>query len=203
MSGGELGAGAVRAQELSAAEYDVLEIADHYTMLARMVHRAWRDGMLEQGREVAPHRMAWESLGFQDQSLDVFIGREVAREAFRLLTSLTHSEQPDLARENARLVAECAGLRAQAEAEREMAEALVGEIVRDFAVYRQRTETPRPADWETWTEARRERYAASQARTFYMAGCAESEATVRAFQEACAAIAQASAEGQGAPGGAG
>lgn len=118
MSGGLL--------EPTAAEYDVLEVADHYVMLARMVHRSWRDGMLEQGREVASHRMAWESLGFQDQSLDVFIGREVAREAFRLLGSLTALEQPVLACRVLEMEATIAAQSAQLAASARQAEAVAG-----------------------------------------------------------------------------
>jgi hypothetical protein len=34
------------------------------------VHAAWRDGMLAQGREVAPERMAWDTLTQQDRDLD-------------------------------------------------------------------------------------------------------------------------------------
>jgi len=36
----------------------------------RAVHAAWRDGMLAQGREVAPERMAWETLPLIDRHLD-------------------------------------------------------------------------------------------------------------------------------------
>lgn len=49
------------------------------TRLAQEVHGAWRDGMLEQGREVAPERMAWETLSEQDKALDRYIGARLAK----------------------------------------------------------------------------------------------------------------------------
>ena len=39
-------------------------------LTGRDVHAAWRDGMLAQGREVAPERMRWETLSEQDRELD-------------------------------------------------------------------------------------------------------------------------------------
>ncbi len=36
----------------------------------RAVHAAWRDGMLRQGREVAPERMTWDTLDQRDRDLD-------------------------------------------------------------------------------------------------------------------------------------
>lgn len=47
-------------------------------LLARVVHAAWRDGMLAQGREVAPNRMKWETLSEEDQALDICIAENVA-----------------------------------------------------------------------------------------------------------------------------
>lgn len=46
--------------------------------LAREVHAAWRDGMLAQGRDVAPHRMTWETLSPEDHALDAYIADRVA-----------------------------------------------------------------------------------------------------------------------------
>jgi hypothetical protein len=48
-------------------------------VLAREVHAAWRDGMLAQGREVAAHRMTWETLSADDHALDAYIAERVAR----------------------------------------------------------------------------------------------------------------------------
>lgn len=36
----------------------------------QLIHRLWRDGMLAQGRHVAPERMAWETLDQRDRDLD-------------------------------------------------------------------------------------------------------------------------------------
>lgn len=47
------------------------------TIDGRAVHRAWRDGMLEAGRRVAPRRMAWDTLSEQDKELDEFIARRL------------------------------------------------------------------------------------------------------------------------------
>jgi hypothetical protein len=47
--------------------------------LAQEVFEAWRDGMLRQGREVAPERMNWWTLSKQDQELDEYIGERLAR----------------------------------------------------------------------------------------------------------------------------
>jgi len=47
--------------------------------LGREVHAAWRDGMLQQGREVTAERMAWETLSEQDHALDRYIGERLAR----------------------------------------------------------------------------------------------------------------------------
>jgi len=49
------------------------------TRLAQEVHAAWRDGMLEQGREVAAERMDWETLSEQDKALDRYIGQRLAK----------------------------------------------------------------------------------------------------------------------------
>lgn len=38
-----------------------------------VIWKAWRDGMLAQGREVAPERMAWETLDQRDRDLDAGI----------------------------------------------------------------------------------------------------------------------------------
>jgi hypothetical protein len=46
--------------------------------LAREVHAAWRDGMIAQGREVAPERMEWETLSDHDRDLDRYIGERMA-----------------------------------------------------------------------------------------------------------------------------
>lgn len=46
--------------------------------LAREVHAAWRDGMLAQGRDVAPHRMTWETLSPEDHALDAYIADRLA-----------------------------------------------------------------------------------------------------------------------------
>jgi hypothetical protein len=43
----------------------------------RDVHREWRDGMLAQGRVVSPERMSWETIGYQDQSLDAGIAERL------------------------------------------------------------------------------------------------------------------------------
>jgi hypothetical protein len=47
--------------------------------LGREVWAAWRDGMLEQGREVAPERMDWDTLSEQDRALDRYIGERIAK----------------------------------------------------------------------------------------------------------------------------
>ena len=52
------------------------EPKDH--LLARAVHAAWRDGMLAQGRPVAPNRMKWETLSEEDRVLDMCIAENVA-----------------------------------------------------------------------------------------------------------------------------
>lgn len=49
------------------------------TRLAQEVHAAWREGMLAQGREVAPERMSWETLSDQDKLLDRYIGIQLAK----------------------------------------------------------------------------------------------------------------------------
>lgn len=55
------------------------EVAHPQTQaLARMVHAAWRDGMLAQGREVPTKRLRWESLSKQDQALDCCIAEQMA-----------------------------------------------------------------------------------------------------------------------------
>jgi hypothetical protein len=45
------------------------------------IWRAWRDGMLAQGREVAAERMAWETLPERDKALDAAIEREAVEAA--------------------------------------------------------------------------------------------------------------------------
>jgi hypothetical protein len=49
------------------------------TRLAQEVHAAWRDGMLDQGRQVAPERMMWDTLSEQDKALDKYIGARLAK----------------------------------------------------------------------------------------------------------------------------
>lgn len=49
------------------------------TRLAQEVHAAWRDGMIDQGREVSAERMTWETLSEQDKALDKYIGGRLAR----------------------------------------------------------------------------------------------------------------------------
>lgn len=39
----------------------------------REVHTLWRDGMLAQGRQVAPERMSWDTLDTKDRWLDHII----------------------------------------------------------------------------------------------------------------------------------
>lgn len=46
-----------------------------------VIWRAWRDGMLRQGREVAPERMSWETLPERDKQLDAEIERALAAPA--------------------------------------------------------------------------------------------------------------------------
>jgi len=48
--------------------------------LAKVVHRSWRDGMLQQKRHVAPERMKWEKLSPEDQALDRCIAEQVVLE---------------------------------------------------------------------------------------------------------------------------
>jgi hypothetical protein len=45
----------------------------------RDVHREWRDGMLAQGRDVAPERMAWDTLDQRDRDLDDRIAANLTR----------------------------------------------------------------------------------------------------------------------------
>lgn len=45
--------------------------------LARVVHKAWRDGMLDQGREVAEARLEWETLSDEDKALDHYIAEQI------------------------------------------------------------------------------------------------------------------------------
>ncbi|MCD0167278.1 hypothetical protein [Deinococcus sp. 12RED42] len=61
--------------------------------LAREVHAAWRDGMLSQSREVASHRMTWDTLGPEDRALDAYIAQRVAGAALR-----AQAEADDLTR---------------------------------------------------------------------------------------------------------
>lgn len=46
---------------------------------AREVHRAWRDTMLAQGREVAAEKMEWETLSEHDKALDALVAHGVIR----------------------------------------------------------------------------------------------------------------------------
>ena len=43
-------------------------------LLGIEVHAAWRDGMLQQGREVAPNRLYWKTLSEQDRELHRRLG---------------------------------------------------------------------------------------------------------------------------------
>jgi hypothetical protein len=43
----------------------------------RVVHQAWRDAMLAQGRPVAPERLRWDTLSPADHELDGAIAYEV------------------------------------------------------------------------------------------------------------------------------
>lgn len=52
--------------------------ADRERLTGRDVHREWRDGMLAQGREVAPERMSWETLDQRDRDLDDGIAARLA-----------------------------------------------------------------------------------------------------------------------------
>ena len=47
-------------------------------LTGRDVHREWRDGMLAQGRDVAPERMTWETLDQRDRDLDDGIAARLA-----------------------------------------------------------------------------------------------------------------------------
>lgn len=71
---------------------DFADLADMATVdrLAREVHAAWRDGMLQQGREVAHERMTWETLTLEDQMLDASI-------AGRLYHAITRPAAPETA----------------------------------------------------------------------------------------------------------
>jgi hypothetical protein len=55
------------------------EVPETPTLDGRSVHAAWRDGMLRQGREVAPERMAWETLTQQDRELDDWIAARLSQ----------------------------------------------------------------------------------------------------------------------------
>lgn len=70
-------------------------------LVAQEVHAAWRDGMLRQGREVAPHRMTWDTLSSEDHELDAYIAERVAATALaeiaHLRTSLKTCEKMALA----------------------------------------------------------------------------------------------------------
>ncbi len=46
-----------------------------------VIWRAWRDGMIRQGRDVAPERMEWETLPAQDKALDAAIEQQAAADA--------------------------------------------------------------------------------------------------------------------------
>lgn len=50
--------------------YLALSASAGLRITGRDVHREWRDGMLAQGRTVAPERMTWETLSEQDKALD-------------------------------------------------------------------------------------------------------------------------------------
>jgi hypothetical protein len=72
----------------------------------RDVHREWRDGMLAQGREVAPERMAWDTLTQQDRDLDERIAARLVpaedegrlREALREAADEAHVFSPSHAK---------------------------------------------------------------------------------------------------------
>ena len=71
------------------------------------VHAAWRDGMLRQGRAVAPERMTWETLSEQDRELDRELG---ARLALRLLAQQPAAPAEALGEERDRLRAALEGV---------------------------------------------------------------------------------------------
>jgi hypothetical protein len=48
----------------------------HTTQAGYVIWRSWRDNMLAQDREVAPERMAWETLPDRDKALDAAIEAE-------------------------------------------------------------------------------------------------------------------------------
>lgn len=62
-------------------------------MLARAVHKAWLEGMIGQGREVAPERMAWDTLSDQDKLLDKYIGVQLARIIVEAMGATTPGEK--------------------------------------------------------------------------------------------------------------
>jgi hypothetical protein len=45
--------------------------------IAKLVHATWRDGMLRQGRPVAPQRLNWDTLEEEDRELDRMIARGI------------------------------------------------------------------------------------------------------------------------------
>jgi hypothetical protein len=51
-----------------------------------VIWKAWRDGMLAQGREVAPERMEWETLPLRDKALDERIERQASEAALSQFT---------------------------------------------------------------------------------------------------------------------
>jgi hypothetical protein len=65
-----------RLQRLEEQQTQMLMIGS--TRLAQEVHAAWRDAMLEQGRQVPPERMHWDSLSALDKALDHFIAERLA-----------------------------------------------------------------------------------------------------------------------------
>ena len=52
---------------------------------ARELHRSWRDNMLEQGRQVPPGRMKWETLSEQDKELDFEIANDLYQDFYTWL----------------------------------------------------------------------------------------------------------------------
>jgi len=66
---------AVKAREEALTEEDIAAFVN--AQGGREVHRSWRDTMLLQEREVAPERMAWDTLSIYDQVLDRTIALDV------------------------------------------------------------------------------------------------------------------------------
>lgn len=53
-----------------------------------VIWKAWRDGMLAQGREVAPERMSWDTLPDRDKELDAAIEAAAAAPLVEALEGL-------------------------------------------------------------------------------------------------------------------